>query len=311
MRLHEKIKAGGFPNCRKVADELEVSTKTIQRDIEFMRDRLGLPIAYDQLKFGFIYTEPVTHFPSVEVSEGEVIALFVAQKALEQYRGTPFEKPLRTAFAKITEGLQDRIQFAWSEVESAISFRGLGSSVADLELFETVSRAVLQSHELAFEYRKLRSTSHEARRIQPYHLGCIENQWYVFGFDLARQQLRTFALPRMRRVRDTRAGFRRPADFSISAHLSDSFGVFRGEGRFRVRIHFDAFASQLVAERVWHSSQKNRSLPGGELEISLQLGSLEEIERWVLSWGGHARVLEPRALQERVRCAAEAMLAGG
>src|SRR4051812_40630886 len=58
--------------------------------------------------------------------------------------------------------------------------------------------------------------SHAVRRVQPYHLGCIENQWYVFGFDLVRQQIRTFALPRTRKVRDTRTGFRRPADFSIS-----------------------------------------------------------------------------------------------
>ena len=58
MRLHEKLKAGKFPNCRKLAEELEVSAKTIQRDIEFMRDRLNLPIEYDQLHFGFVYTEP-------------------------------------------------------------------------------------------------------------------------------------------------------------------------------------------------------------------------------------------------------------
>ena len=94
---------------------------------------------------GFIYTEPVTSFPSIEVSEGEVIALFVAQKALEQYRGTSFEKPLRTAFEKITEGLKDRIGFQWGDVDSAISFRGLGTSVADIELFETMSQVAKRS----------------------------------------------------------------------------------------------------------------------------------------------------------------------
>src|SRR6476646_9333371 len=103
MQLHAQLQARKFPNCRKLAHELEVSTKTIQRDIDFMRDQLGLPIEYDQLHFGFIYTEPVTSFPNIEVSEGEVVALFVAQKVLEQYRGTSFEKPLRTAFEKITE----------------------------------------------------------------------------------------------------------------------------------------------------------------------------------------------------------------
>ena len=98
-------------------------------------------------------------------------------------------------------------------------------------MFETVSRAVLDSHELAFQYKKLRGAEYEQRRIQPYHLGCVENQWYVFGFDLIRRQLRTFALPRMRRVRDTRAGFQRPSDFSITQHLSTSFDVFTGKAR--------------------------------------------------------------------------------
>jgi len=309
MRLHEKLRAGAFPNCRKLADELEVSTKTIQRDIDFMRDRLGLPIEYDQLHFGFVYTEPVTSFPSIEVSEGEVVALFVAQKALEQYRGTSFEKPLRTAFEKITEGLKDRIGFHWGDVDSAISFRGLGTSVANLELFETVSRAVHDSHELGFEDKKLGGSRHEARRVQPYHLGCVENQWYLFGFDLARQQLRTFALPRMRSVLNTKARFRRPADFSIAKHLGDSFGVFTGKARHRVRLHFDAFAARLVGERNWHPSQKIKQLAGGEIELSLTLGSLEEIERWVLSWGEHVQVLEPAALKRQIRRVAQVIMA--
>jgi proteasome accessory factor B len=306
--MHEQLKAGAFPNCRKLADELDVSTKTIQRDLDFMRDRLGLPIEYDQLHFGFLYTEPVTSFPTIEVSEGEVVALFVAQKALQQYRGTSFEKPLRTAFEKITEGLQDRIGFPWGRVDSAISFRGLGATIADLELFETVSHAVLDSHELAFEYKKLRGAQHETRRVQPYHLACIENQWYLFAFDLARQQLRTFALPRMRKVRDTGARFRRPADFSIARLLSASFGVFSGTGRHRVRVRFDPFAARLVSEREWHPSQKLKRLPDGAIELTLTLGGLEEVERWILSWGQHATVLEPPALKHQIRRIAQAIL---
>jgi len=311
LQLHQQLKAGRFPNCRKVADELEVSSKTIQRDIEFMRYQLGLPIEYDQLHLGFIYTEPVTHFPNIEVSEGEVVALFVAQKALEQYRGTSFEKPLRTAFEKITEGLKDRIGFQWGDVDSAISFRGIGTSIADLELFETVSRAVLDFHELEFEYKKLGSTRHELRRVQPYHLGCVENQWYLFGFDLVRQQLRTFALPRMRKVRDTRTGFHRPADFSISKHLSDSFGVFKGKAHHRVRLRFDSFAARLVGERQWHPSQKIKRLADGEIELSMTLGGLEEVERWILSWGAHARVIEPAELKKLIQSAARGILASG
>ena len=115
MRLHAALKSQHFPNCRKIAAELEVSPKTIQRDIDFMRDRLGLPIGYDAQKFGFYYTEAVTGFPNIEVSEGEITALLVAQKALAQYQGTPFERPLQSAFRKLTDGLKDRVSFSWTE----------------------------------------------------------------------------------------------------------------------------------------------------------------------------------------------------
>jgi predicted DNA-binding transcriptional regulator YafY len=307
LRLHNELNSGRFPNCRKLAEELEVSSKTIQRDIDFMRDRLGLPIEYDQLHFGFVYTEPVTSFPSVEVSESEVVALFVAQKALAQYRGTSFEKPLKAAFKKITDGLRDTVSFAFDDMETAISFKGIGTSVADLELFETVSKAVLRSHELAFDYKKLNSNQYEARRVQPYHLACVENQWYLFGHDLGRQQMRTFALPRMRKLRDTGARFQRPADFSITKHLSESFGVFTGRERYRVRIWFDRFAARLVSERQWHPSQKIKTLREGEIELVMTVEGLEEIERWVLSWGEHARVLEPKELVSRLQSVAESL----
>lgn len=304
LQIHQQLKAGKFPNCRKLAETLEVSTKTIQRDIDFMRDRLGLPIEYDQLRFGFVYTEPVTAFPSIEVSEGELVAVFVAQKALGQYQGTSFGKQLTAAFQKITQGLQEKVNFNWEEVDSAISFRGIGTTAADLDLFEAVSKGVMRSSELEFEYKKLNSSAFEPRRVQPYHLGCIENQWYLFGFDLAREQLRTFALPRMRKVRITNGRFKRPADFSITRHLSASFGVFAGNSGkecHQVRIRFDAFAAQLVSERQWHGSQRIKPLADGQVEVSMQLGSLEEVERWVLSWGAHAEVLQPKILRERLR----------
>jgi proteasome accessory factor B len=300
MRLHAALKARHFPNCKKIAAELEVSAKTIQRDIDFMRYRLGLPIDYHPQEFGFFYTEPVTAFPNIEVSEGEVTALLVAQKARAQYKGTPFERPLQSAFRKLTDGLKDRVSFSWHDLEDAISFRSAGASGGDLELFETVSKGVLRCVELEFEYRKLKSAAYESRRVRPYHLGCLENQWYLFAEDLERRQLRTFALPRMRKVRLTTRGFRRPADFSIAQILSGSFGVYSSGKKQRIRIQFDAFAARLVAERKWHESQRVRESEDGSIILELELGGLEEIERWILSWGKHARVLAPAELANRI-----------
>lgn len=302
MRLYEKLQAGSYPNCQKLADELEVSSKTIQRDFDYMRDQLELPIEYNESQFGYYFTKPVGSFPGLQVTEGEVLALFVAQKALQQYRGTSFERPLRAAFERVCERLGDQIDFQWNDVNSAISFRGIGATVADLDLFEKVSRAVFNSHEIEFDYKKVPASRYEMRRVQPYHLGCIENQWYVFGQDLVRRQLRTFALPRMRKLRDTGVAFHRPADFSIAKLLGGSFGVMSGNGRHRVRVRFDAFAARLVSEREWHASQKIRRLPEDEIELTMTLSGLKEVERWILSWGLHARVLEP---PELVRCIRE------
>ena len=308
MRLHAALKARHFPNCQKIAAEFEVSAKTIQRDIDFMRYRLNLPIEYHPQEFGFHYTEAVTGFPTIEVSEGEIAALLVAQKALAQYKGTPFERPLQSAFRKLTDGLKDRLSFSWHDLEDAISFRSAGASVADLELFETVSKGVLRCVEVEFEYRKLNSAGYELRRVRPYHLGCLENQWYLFAEDLERRQLRTFALPRMRKVRLTAKGFRRPADFSIAQVLSGSFGVHSAGKKQRIRIQFDPFSGRLVAERKWHESQRVRQKADGSIILELELGGLEEIERWILSWGQHARVLAPKELATRVRAEASAIL---
>ena len=302
MRMHQRLKAGRYPNCRKLAHELEVSAKTVQRDIDFMRYRLGLPIEYDQLHFGFCYTEPVSSFPNVQISEGELVALYIGQKALAQYKGTSFEALLSTAFRKITDGLRDTISVTWSDLDSAISFRSTGRSTTDIHLFEQLSHALFKQLEVRFDYKKPEGTRYEQRYVQPYHLGCVENLWYLFAFDLDRQQLRTFALPRIRNLHVSKTRFRRTIEFSIGKFLGESFGVFARPTKTRhtVRIAFDAFSAPRIGERQWHPSQKIKQLRNGAIELSLTLGNLEEIERWILSWGTHAQVLAPKELQQRI-----------
>jgi len=69
----------------------------------------------------------------------------------------------------------------------------------------------------------------------------------------------------------------------------------------RIRLQFDSFAARLVAERKWHESQRVREIAGGSIILELELGGLEEIQRWILSWGKHALVLAPKELIARVR----------
>lgn len=279
LRIHEALQRGTRVNCTQLARELEVVRKTVVRDIAFMRDRLDLPIEFDPHINAYRYTEPVNAFPTVNVTEGELLALLVAQRALEQYRGTPFHRQLEVAFDKLARGLRDRISFSPADELSAVSFRNIGLGKTDLAVFNALSRAVLHQTEVTFAYRKPGDAQAAARRVQPYHLAHRENLWYLVGFDTERGALRTFALTRIREAVVTKKAFRRPADFSPEKFFANALGVLGGAGDWRVVIRFTAVAAERVREREWHESQEMRDLPGGALELSLRLGALEEVEQ--------------------------------
>lgn len=307
LRIHEELRRGALINCTKLAVSLEVSRKTVVRDIGFMRDRLDLPIEYDPQIQAYRYTYPVNAFPTVQVTEGELMALLVARRALEQYQGTPFHRQLELAFEKLTSGLKDRISFSPAEELRAVSFKNVGLAKTDLAAFNALSGAVLRQFEVEFEYRKPGESSGGIRRVQPYHLSHRENLWYLIAMDTERQAMRTFALPRMNRVKVTTKRFARPEDFSPERFFASALGVLPGTGDYQVSIRFEAAAADRIRERVWHESQQLKDLPGGAVELSMRLGALAEVERWVLGWGRLAEVLAPAELRERIANEATAL----
>jgi proteasome accessory factor B len=301
LRIHEHLKRKEPVNCTTLGNTLEVSAKTIGRDLVFMRDRLGLPLDYDESTKIWRYTTNVATFPTIQATEGEVFALMIGRKALEQYRGTSFHQGLAESFDKIAAALSDKVSFQATEELQAISFKSTGVGKADGAVFQALSRAVLRELELRFDYRKPAGSASEPRRVQPYHCIHHDGLWYVIGFDLDRKALRTFALPRIARARVTTTKFKRPADFSPEKYLARAFGIFGGDGDYRVVIHFTAAVADRIRERIWHSTQQLRDLPGGALEFEVRLGALPEIERWILSWGEHARAVGPTELCDRVQ----------
>lgn len=310
MRIHQAIASGKYPNATKLAAEIEVVTKTIHRDIDFMRDRLGLPIEYEGRKYGYYYTEEVSSFPTLQITEGELVALLIAEKALQQYRGTNFEKPLVSAFKKMESSLPDTISLNFADWDQSISFRTSAEPILDLEVFDALAKATAGHRQLELTYRKPGNKQMEARKVDPYHLANINGEWFLFGFDHLRKDIRTFVPARIHAMQPTGETFARPQKFSIEKILRDSFGVHSGQGEFRVVIRFDSFAADYIREKRWHPSQQLHELKEGGLELRLKLSSLGEIQRWVLGWGGSATVLEPPELVRSVRESAERIVRG-
>lgn len=308
LRIHQSLQTNKFPNATTLARDLEVSTKSIQRDLDFMRDRLNLPIEYHPQRFGYHYTAEVTSFPTMHITEGELVALVIAEKALEQYRGTQFEKPLLSAIRKIEQSLPETISLNLADIEQTISFRTRAEPILNLEIFDALAKATSGRRQLELVYRKAGSTQGEARTVDPYHLANINGEWYLFAWDHARNDIRTFVPARMVSVRQTGRTFPRPQKFSLEKRLRDSFGVHSGEGQFDVLLRFNARVADYIREKRWHESQTLRELKGGGVELSLKLSSLIEVERWVLSWGGDVKVIKPRELKESVEAAARKIL---
>ncbi len=310
LRIHQAIQAGTFPTATRLARELEVSAKSIYRDLEFMRDRLELPLEYDSKRGGFTYTEEVSSFPTLQITEGELVALLIAEKALQQYRGTSFERPLVSAFRKMAASLPETISLNLEDWEQTISFRTSAESILDLSVFDTLAKATAQRQQLLLTYRKPSRQDAEERKVDPYHLANINGEWFLFAYCHLRKDVRTFVPSRIQAIAPTGEKFMRPEGFSLKRRLRDSFGVHSGQGQFDIRLRFAETVADYIREKKWHPSQSLQEFPDGSLELSLRLSSLVEIQRWVLGWGGFATVLHPPELAAAVAEAARRILDG-
>lgn len=311
-KIHEAIRSGRYPNCSQLAKDLSVQPKTIQRDITFMRDELQLPVKYADSLHGFYYDSDVSDFPVFQTTAEELAGLFLARTALESVRGTPLAEVMQKTFAKLTRGMLGQIQFAWSDLDEAFSRKSIEQRPRDVKLFGELAESVLNQLVTTFYYRKLGASSAESRRVHPLHLGEVDGGWYLIAQDLERDALRTFALPRISRLKVTAKKFNRPAAFVGNEHLKQSFGIWNVAGdysRQMVRVELKNYAAQLAQERRWHPTQEVVPLnaKGNRVEIRFEIGRLEEVLRWVLSFGSQAKVLGPPELVKLVNVEIAAM----
>ena len=81
QEIFHAIKTGRYPNRTKLAETIEVTTKTIQRDIDYMRYQLSVPIEFDFAKGGYYFTQPVDDLPLFQLTESELVSVFVLKPA--------------------------------------------------------------------------------------------------------------------------------------------------------------------------------------------------------------------------------------
>jgi len=302
LLIDQEIRSGKAPNCRQLAERLEVSRRTILRDIDFLRYDLGAPVEYDPARRGYVYSEPNWIMPSVRITEGELFALMVAEKALEAYAGTPWAEKLGAVFERMIGSLPERIEVAPRDLLPRVRFDAEGLSAVAPGVLTAVAGAISSNRVVELAYRPLGRSKARRYVLDPYVLRRARGAWYLIGRDHRSGNVPMFNLSRVERVEPTGGSFDyEAADFDPETYCAATFGVYQTSERQRVVVEFSGWAAQLVRERQWHASQKLRDLPGGRLRFEVEVSHLDDIWPWVLSWGAEAKVIQPAALVKFIR----------
>lgn len=310
--IDEKLRAQAWPNASSLARELEVTPRTIHRDIEYLRDQRCAPIAYDPKKNGYYYTESTFRLPYFSLSEGECIALFLAERLLQQYRGTAFASDISRLFQKVVTLLTEPVSINLQHLSEAVSFRQRSAGLGEIAQFERLQRATRDCHRLEIVYWTASRNDICRRVIDPYHLASVDGDWFLVAYCHLREAVRMFAPGRIREVRGTGETFERPADFRINDYLDVGFRKVRGNGPAQtVRLRFPPSVAHLIQEKEWHPTQKLRKRGDGSVTLTFRVNHLLEVKRWVLSFGVECEVLAPGELKATIAAEIQKMIDRG
>ncbi|MFP4329934.1 MAG: helix-turn-helix transcriptional regulator [Alkalispirochaetaceae bacterium] len=299
LYIDRQIRSGRYPNAPELAQGYEVSERTIKRDVEWLRDFQGAPIAYSAQYRGYYYEDPEFQLSDFVLSEGELFALAVGEELLSHYENTPEHRTLRRVFQKLSEMLPEKVSVADEFLSSRVTIVSRPRTVISERIWKTLLSAMREGLKLSIRYRSVSSGLSE-RLLSPFHVLGHSGEWYVIGYDSRHQSIRVFAVSRIEEATLTDLAYEIPEDFRLEEHVDPDFGVFVHDQEREVLLRFDPSVAPYIRERQWHRNQSITALEDGSLELQFRTNQLESVQHWVLSWGSGCEVVRPEELRSRV-----------
>lgn len=306
LKIEKAIRQGGFPSRAGLATLLEVTERTVQRDITFMKDRFGAPIAVSRRNGGYFYTEPAWFLPSVPLTEGELFSLLIARQAVAQYRGAPIVQTLENVFNKIAGTLADTI-FVHPDyaIGGILSFAPSAVLPIDETVWNCLLKAARNRQSVRMEYSSRKSKETAARTVDPHRILNMQGDWYLYGHDHRNGKICQFQLHRIQSVKALNKTFTPDPEFDFDAIVNSSFGSFGSADDLKtVRLHITGDMAELLDGRSFHPQQKIKNRTNG-FEISFPVSAsgnrpFFHIIQWILSMGRDVDVLAPKQLKDLV-----------
>jgi proteasome accessory factor B len=272
-----------------------VTKRTIQRDIQVL-EQAGFPVSSEQRTRSIYWKlayDPVAE-AALDLTHEERMALYFSRGLLKPLVGTPFFDAIESALAKIGAGISAPGHSLLKSLDGQVGIApfGMKDFSRSSAVIAVLTRAIQHHFTVTLTHATPQHRNAVEYRLDPYRLQYHQGGLYLIALDHAKEDVRTFAVERIRSAAVTRSRFTPPPPATLDELQSTAFQLIHGEPQL-VRIRFSPEQAPYIVERQWHHSQKIENLPDGGVILSLRVASLWEVTRWLYGWGRNALIIEP------------------
>ncbi len=299
--FHGRVKARSYPNARILADEFELSYRTAQRDIEFMRDRLRALLVYSVERKGYAYTDWSFELPGLLLTEDNVVAVALAVRLASSVPDERMKQNL-CSFLDDLLGRNGRNGLCSTDIAELISVKNVGYSQVSSPHFPPITEALLKNIPIEITYHSPHSGAETTRKILPLHLLLYMGSWHVIAWCSVKKALRDFMVSRIGSAKLLGEQLALPSNLpSAKEYVRKNFGIMQGKKGVPIKLRFSHEVSAWVREQVWHPTQKTAIGRDGSLVLSFPVADFREVTRRILFYGADVKVLSPKSLAKELR----------
>lgn len=322
LSLYDMLHQGQRLNAGRAAETLEVSRRTIERDLRYLHDVLALEEVEEE--HGLSYQLPHAG-RQWRITPWQVLAISVGARLTGFLSGQRFATEVEPLLDQFRRSLNPGDQLRLMRLERKIhvvatghkDYRGspalqdrLGCMLDGLLIEKPITLGYLSHH------RRRAGETPGTMQVQPLCLTLHRGAVYFVvdvlegGGRLTGKRI-MLALDRITeaRVETGAEQIEYPTDFEPVAYFEDAFGVMARGGLQEVRLRVSSEMAPYVLERYWHATQHLVTGDDGALLVTLTLRGLEEVAEWILTMADQAQALEPPELVELVKRRLERALA--
>lgn len=306
MKIVLLLQSRGRMSTRELADELEVTTRTVSRDLEAI-GQSGIPIVAHRGRFGGWSLMEGYRSGLTGMTPDEAAALLLRASSgplgdvgLGGHYKTALQK-LRAAYPEPERQGADFLRRRLLIDESSWHTR----APAAPEALALCQEAVWKQRLLAFEYAKdnRKASKDQNRVVEPLGLIVKRGVWYLAAKD--KESIKTFRVSEMLNIQLSEKSFAYPEHFDLAAYWEESLRAFPDRlPHYEVRCLMTAEALQAFREERYIRVLRAEPITNGQYEVEADLATPEFALRLVLGLGASVRVVEPSGFAEAV--AAEA-----